>query len=257
MDGHRTKFQLDTGATCNVLRKSDLGTAVNLKETNRILSLYDGTKIKHLGKCQMTERNPMNGKRYVTQFVVVDKAPTAILGATTVQQMQLLKLQRENIQSVTIKQEKRPQTATRKTIGLSKENIIDKYPEVFQGEMGRLEGKLTLEIDSTVQPVRLPVRRIPLAVKAELKKELDRLEKLNVIQREDKPTDWISSLVVVRKQNGKLRICIDPKPLNNALKRSHYLLPTLEDLLPELTEAKVFSVLDVRNRFWHIELDKE
>ena len=62
---------------------------------------------------------------------------------------------------------------------------------------------------------------------------------------------------MVHKQNRKLRICIDPKPLNNALNRSHYLLPTLEDLLPGLTEAKVFSVLDVRNGFWHIELDKE
>ena len=63
--------------------------------------------------------------------------------------------------------------------------------------------------------------------------------------------------MVVHKQNGKLRICINPKPLNKALKRSNYLLPTLEDLLPELTEAKDFSVLDVRNGFWHIELDKE
>ena len=119
----------------------------------------------------MTVRNPKNGKWYVTQFVVVDKAPTAILGATTVQQMQLLKLQRENIQLLTIQQEKRPQASTRKIIGLSKQDIIDKYPEVFQGEMGRLEGKLMLEIDSTVQPVRLPVRRIPLSVKAELKIE--------------------------------------------------------------------------------------
>ena len=123
--------------------------------------------------------------------------------------------------------------------------------------MGRLQEKLTLEIDPTVQPVRLPVRRIPLAVKTELKKELDRLQKLSAIQREDKPTDWISSLMVVQKPNGKLRICIDPKPLNKALKRSHYLLSTLEDLLPELTQAKVFSDLDVRNGFWHIELDNE
>ena len=68
VDGRRTKFQLDTGATCNVLRKLDLKTAANLKEANQILSLYDGANIKPLGKCQMTVRNPKNGKRYVTQL---------------------------------------------------------------------------------------------------------------------------------------------------------------------------------------------
>ena len=78
-----------------------------------------------------------------------------------------------------------------------------------------------LEIDTSARPVRQPLRRVPLAMKPKLKVELNRLEKIGVMKRVDMPTDWVSSLVIVKKPNGKLRICIDPKPLNQALKRSH------------------------------------
>ena len=54
-----------------------------------------------------------------------------------------------------------------------------------------------------------------------------------------------------------VRLCIDPKPLNNALKRNHYPLPTIEDVLPLLTDSKVFKVLDARNGFWHVQLDDQ
>ena len=50
----------------------------------------------------------------------------------------------------------------------------------------------------------------------------------------------------------KLRVCRDPKPLNKALKRNHYPLPTIDDLLPELSKAQVFSVVDVKDGFWHV-----
>ena len=61
------------------------------------------------------------------------------------------------------------------------------------------------------------------------------------------PTDWTSAMVVVRKQNDKIRLCIDPKPLNRALKGNHHPLPTIDDLLPKLVQAKVFGVLDAKN----------
>jgi len=59
------------------------------------------------------------------------------------------------------------------------------------------------------------------------------------------------------KNNGKTRLCIDPKPPNQALKRNHYPLPVIDDLLPELSKAKVFSVVDAKNGFWHVQLDTD
>ena len=64
-------------------------------------------------------------------------------------------------------------------------------------------------------------------------------------------------MAVVHKPSGKLRICIDPQPLNAALKREHYKLPVFDDVLPKLNDAKVFSKLDVREAYWHVRLDEE
>ena len=112
-------------------------------------------------------------------------------------------------------------------------------------------------MDSSVSPVELQVRKVPRAVNGPLKDEVDRLIQLDVLAPVEVPTDWISSMVVVRKSNGKIRLCIDPKPMNKALKRNHYPHPVIEDLLPKLSKAHVFSVVDAKNAFWHVPLDTE
>ena len=77
-----------------------------------------------------------------------------------------------------------------------------------------------------------------------------------VIRKVDTPTSWISALVVTTKKNGKVRLCIDPKPLNEALHRNHYPLPATDDELPLLSKVRVFTVLDAKNGFWHIQLNE-
>ena len=69
--------------------------------------------------------------------------------------------------------------------------------------------------------------------------------KANIIAPVTEPTKWISSMVVVPKKNGTLRICLDPKELNAAIQREHYPLPAIEDVATRLHGAKVFTVLDV------------
>ena len=105
-------------------------------------------------------------------------------------------------------------------------------------------------------PVQLPIRRVPLAVKEKLKVELSCLENLGVVKEVYIPTDWISAMVVTMK-DGRIIVCIDPKPLNQVLKRNHYLLPILEEALPHLAKVKFFTGLDAKNGFWHVSLDEE
>ena len=113
-----------------------------------------------------------------------------------------------------------------------------------------------LEIDRNVKPIQLPVRKVPVAVKEKLRFELDRLSDLEIITPVQVPTEWISATVVVMKPDGRIRLCIDPKPLNKALKRNHYPTPTIDEILSELSKARLFSVLDAKNGFWHVELDE-
>ena len=159
--------------------------------------------------------------------------------------MNLVTVQQENIQQITTN-----------TASLTLDQVKGEFGNVFKGQ-GCMEGKLHLEIDKAVTPVINPPRRVPFALKDKLKSELDRLEELQMIRKVEEPTDWVSSLVVVEKPNGKLRVCIDPVHLNQALKRSHYPLPVIEDVLPDLADVKVFSKADLKDGFLHVELDDE
>ena len=67
------------------------------------------------------------------------------------------------------------------------------------------------------------------------------MESESVIKKQTEPTDWVNSMVVVPKPNGKVRICIDSRDLNKAVLRGHYPMKSIEDILLEIPEAKVFS----------------
>ena len=84
---------------------------------------------------------------------------------------------------------------------------------------------------------------------------LKELESRGMIKEVTTPTDWISSMLTV-KIPGKLRKCIDPRDLKKAIKRLLCIMPTLEDILPNLANAKVFSVLDAKEGFWQIKLEE-
>ena len=64
-------------------------------------------------------------------------------------------------------------------------------------------------------------------------------------------------MVVVEKKNNKIQICLDPRDLNKAIMRSHYPLPTIEQVAAGLSKAKVFTVLDAKTGFWQVKLDQQ
>lgn len=139
---------------------------------------------------------------------------------------------------------------------LSTDSIVQEFSDVFVG-LGCLPGEYSIQVDPSVKPVVHPCRKVPFAIQDKLKDELDRMEQLEVICKEDNPTQWVSSMVVVEKKNGKLRICLDPRDLNCAIQREHYKLPTREEIMPKFKNAKYFSKLDASSGFWQMKLDSD
>ena len=90
-----------------------------------------------------------------------------------------------------------------------------------------------------------------------LKTELDRMKQLDIIEEIDEPTEWVSSLVIIEKADGRLRVCLDPSDLNRVTKRKYYPMPTAETVMSEMSEAKYFSKLDASNGYWQIKVDEE
>lgn len=64
------------------------------------------------------------------------------------------------------------------------------------------------------------------------------------------PTEWVNSIVLVVKKNNKLRIYMDPRNLNKAIKRSHYPLLSFQVIKIQLSNAKYFLTLDAHSDFW-------
>lgn len=229
-------FKLDTGAQCNVLPKTvyDKITTMPLLPSSARLESYSKTCIKPVGKCELTCW--VRGHKHHALFQVVDGNYIPLLGRASCEHMGLI--QRINT--------------------IENKSILDEFPEVFQG-LGCLPGKYHISIDPSVPPIIHPPRRVPHSKRDLLKKELDRMENVGIIEKVplNEPADWVSSLVCVDKPDGSIRVCLDPRDLNCAIKREHYPLPLVEDITASCAGATLFSTLDAEKAFYQIQLDEE
>lgn len=100
------------------------------------------------------------------------------------------------------------------------------------------------------------MRRFPLAKREILKAELEKMERNGIIAKQTNHTEWLSNILMVRK-GSSYRICLDPIPLNKAIKRTGYQFTTIDEILPELTRAKVFSTVDASKGFWQVKLEED
>ena len=90
-----------------------------------------------------------------------------------------------------------------------------------------------------------------------MKAELDDMEERGVIRKVEERTDRVNSMAIVEKSDGNLRICLDPRHLNKAIKREHFQVLTIEDITTRMASAKWFTKLDANWRYWQIPQDEE
>ena len=244
------KFHIDTGASCNVLSLRDYVKVskdykkINLQPNNVELITYGGQKWRSVGTANLEIE--VDKKRHVLSCVIVDiNHAQPLLSLESSEKLGVVKVlscDQETVAACSVEK------------GVSKDDILTQYADVFKG-LGRLEGNYKITLDEDVNPVIHPPRKVPVALRETVREKLIQLERDQVIEKVTKPTEWVSSMLIVNKP-GKLRICLDPRDLNRAIKREHYPLPTIEDVATRLKTAKVFTVLDARKGFWQVELDE-
>ena len=236
--GTYVTYTLDTGAMCNVLPQNVynlLEKRPKLHKTKVKLSSYGGESISVVGKVIARIQKGQN-KSYPVQFIVVSAKANPIIGLKTCEQLNLIKhvSMINNVDST----------------------IFDDFDDLF-GDLGCLPGTYHINIDPNVKPVVQPPRQVPFALRHKLRAELDRMVSLGVIEKVDQPTDWVNSIVLTEKHNGDLRICLDPKDLNRAIKREFVQMPTAEEIMSMMSDAKFFSKIDASAGYWQIKLDED
>ena len=257
----RLRLQPDTGAQCNVIPVHLYKKAAKDPKLRKVtpvksaISAYGGSQLPVVGRVLLRVWRD-NAKCLLDCKLVENEDIRLILGRKACIGMNIIKYTDNDAINKSTTDGSAVFTVNNDE-SLSKENILQRYPKVFSEEVGQLEGKYCIKVDSTVNPVQHAPRRVPVALRDRLKSELDKMVEQEIIHPVTTPTSWVSSLVVVAKPNGKLWLCLDPKDLNKAIQREHYPLPTIEDVATRLHGAKVFTKLDVRNGFWHVCLDEE
>ena len=68
---------------------------------------------------------------------------------------------------------------------------------------------------------------------------------------------WSSNLVLVKKKDNSLRICVDYRQLNQKTKKDAYALPRIEESLDCLASNQYLSVIDMKSGFHHVEILEE
>lgn len=250
----RLRCQIDTGASCNVITLSDLktlgGKRTDLDPSMVEMKGFGGQLVPAIG--QVFLRHMKDSKCYKLLFQVVDLPrkvlQSPLLGSKTCIALGFISV---HIVNVCGEEEKEDSTKIRNPEG---DRIVAKFEDVFSGD-GRFEGAVDIELNDS-PPKQQEPRRVPISLRQKLQNELQDLEKRGIVEKVEDFTEWTSNIVIVCR-NDKVRICLDPVHLNKAIKRPRLQMTTLEEILPELHNVKVFSKLDVRNGFWHVQLTEK
>ena len=238
------KVLIDSGATCNLI---DRATWNELKEkhikchsertTKKIYSYASKSALQTVGKFTAFVEIP--GRKVEAEFIVIEKKGQSILGKKTATELGLLRVgMPEQVNHVSV------------------DEIVGKYPQLFQG-VGKLKDfEVKLHINPEVQPVAQKVRKIPYAVRDKVEVEINSLLVQGIIQPAQGPTPWVSPVVVVPKESG-VRLCVDMRQANEAIIRERHPIPTVDEVLEELNQSTVFSKLDLKLGFHRLELHED
>ena len=243
--------------------KDSHGKSITLQKSKVSLSAYGGAKVKQVG-C-FTLLCTHNNIILNIEFHVTEDNGSTMLGLQSCISMRPISLNCENKSvcndchntsevNLLNKDGNNPSSGGRSDN--AKKGILEKYPKCFRG-VGLFPGEYHIDLKQDAEPVIHPPRRVPESMREAVKKELSRMIEIDIIEKVDQPTDWVNSVVYVTKPSGELRICLDPKDLNTCVRRPHHYTQVLEDILPQLQGASVFTILDARSGYWNVKSDDE
>ncbi|CAI2353188.1 unnamed protein product [Caenorhabditis sp. 36 PRJEB53466] len=138
------------------------------------------------------------------------------------------------------------------------QRVVEEFSDVFAIEESELSqtkmGECVIELEKTT-PVRQKCRPVPLALHDRVRAMLRDMEKRGVIRKCTSP--WASAVVLVKKKDGSIRMCVDYRKLNSMIRLDAHPLPHIESTLQALGENKIFTTLDLLAGYWQIPMEEK
>ena len=155
---------------------------------------------------------------------------------------------------------------------LTKQDILNTYSDVFTG-IGKFPGlPHKFQLKPNAKPTRHAPRKVPVHLQDTFHEEIRNLQALGIIEETKDVTEWVNSFVIVEKKipinsnnshspghsmNKKLRICLDPRDLNEALEREPHYTCSIEEIMGKFHGMTRFTIADFNKGYWMVELDPE
>lgn len=136
---------------------------------------------------------------------------------------------------------------------VSSENIpgsLSEFPKVP-------DVSLRIQIDESVQPIAQAARRFPIAMEADVENAIQELLQKNIIERAEGPLTWVSPLVPIRKTDGRIRLCVDMRAANKAVRRENFPMPNIDVAMASIRKVSRLSKIDLEAAYYHFELDRQ
>ena len=105
------------------------------------------------------------------------------------------------------------------------------------------------------RPIAQRPYRLPVAYEREVNNQLESMERDNIISISKSP--WASPMVVVKKKDHSLRLCVDFRRLNSVTEGDSFPLPSIEELLLKVRNSKYFSTLDLKSGYHQVSVAAE
>ena len=256
------KAQIDSAFTCNIIPSSllrKLFPNAEIRRTRSKIDTYGSETMRPEG--QVTLYCERRGRLHTIDFLVVNvpDGKPALFSGRDAQALNYFRVYADETANVLEEEILRNLQPTPPLGKLTKNDVLQCYADVFRpGRGSPLGTPVHIELDPNVRPVQAQVHRVLVAKLGRVNEELERLSSEGIIKPVTQPTVWLSNILVKEKLNRKLRICIDPsQTINKAIRRPKYTIPTIEEKLPLLANANVFTIVDVSEAFHTIELDEE
>lgn len=132
---------------------------------------------------------------------------------------------------------------------------LQRYPEVTSSKPGLTTTTEHKVPTGETPPIRQRPYRIPHAYKDEVLKELQAMKDARIIEPSD--SEWSAPMVIVRKKDSTIRICIDYRKLNQHTKFDAYPMPRIDELLDAIGKAEFITKLDLAKGFWQVPMTEE
>jgi transposase InsO family protein len=231
--GRSLPFKMDTGAHGNVIALRDLYKLGflehDLQDSNVFLRTFSQAVVQPLGA--LVTEIVVNKRRFHTIFHVVPHYASLLFSMQDILRAGLLELP--------------PDAFTERPPDMMATEEFNAY---------RYETvHLQLRADAVLK--QFPPRRVPLALERTVREALQRMEADKIIEQVKYPTPWCNSLMVTPKPDGSLRVCLDPRYLNQYLVRPIYPFPDVDQIFSRVWGHKFFAKIDLTSGFWNLKLD--